>query len=125
VFPEDVKKDPESFKAAQEKAENRENTPEEDRWDEITSALEGSLWKDSENTRRMFQLKAWVEGYSVHDERTGLCCPDRSCCEIDETAPKESRERYLQAHLDHSDATDRKLEWISSEYLRRNNPNVI
>ncbi len=41
------------------------------------------------------QLRAWIEGRSVHNQADNECCPDFSCCEPSLfTADKEQREDY-------------------------------
>lgn len=42
------------------------------------------------------QLEDWVNGKSTHNNSTGECCPDFSCCK-GRMADKETRERFKKA----------------------------
>ena len=46
------------------------------------------------------QLKKWVAGESVHlgEKPDGMCCPDFSCCEPRNLAPREEREVFAAAN---------------------------
>jgi len=37
------------------------------------------------------QLDEWVKGNSIHNETTGECCPDFSCCSPELAIPIEQR----------------------------------
>jgi hypothetical protein len=47
------------------------------------------------------QLRLWVEGNSVHvgGKQDGRCCPDFSCCNPENKAPKEERELFQDLYL--------------------------
>lgn len=43
------------------------------------------------------QLQEWVKGNSVHNETTGECCPDFSCCVPELAIPVEQRILFQKA----------------------------
>lgn len=51
-------------------------------------------------TRKLRQLRKWVNGESVHDNEIGECCPDFSCCEPRIETPKEERELFASLFVD-------------------------
>lgn len=44
------------------------------------------------------QLKNWVEGRPIHNFTRDECCPDFSCCNPENLAPKEDRIRFKKAY---------------------------
>lgn len=40
------------------------------------------------------QLKLWVKGISVHNDTSGECCPDFSCCQPALLAEQDVRETF-------------------------------
>jgi hypothetical protein len=46
------------------------------------------------------QLELWVGGQSVHNSRTGSCCPDFSCCRPEFEWPVEDKKRFAEAYVD-------------------------
>jgi len=40
------------------------------------------------------QLEKWVAGESIHNEETGECVPDFSCCQDFYKAPQDERELF-------------------------------
>ena len=49
------------------------------------------------------QLNEWVKGNSVHNEESGECCPDFSCCNEKMKTPKVQRELFLKAYKEGDD----------------------
>jgi len=45
------------------------------------------------------QLELWVAGESVHNDATGECCPDFSCCKPDLLWPKADRVKFAEATI--------------------------
>lgn len=43
------------------------------------------------------QLERWVVGESVHNDESGECCPDFSCCQPRLLASKEERKAFAEA----------------------------
>ena len=46
------------------------------------------------------QLRMWVDGDPVHNDETGECCPDFSCCKPELLAPEQEREKFAAATED-------------------------
>jgi hypothetical protein len=44
------------------------------------------------------QLDLWVMGKPIHNEESGECCPDFSCCDIDLLAPLDERIAFKNAN---------------------------
>ena len=44
------------------------------------------------------QLRLWVAGTSVHNETTGECVPDFSCCKPELQSSQETREAFMRAN---------------------------
>ena len=42
------------------------------------------------------QLEFWIGGLSLHNEETGDCCPDFSCCNPKLHAPKHERINFTR-----------------------------
>ena len=51
------------------------------------------------------QIKAWVEGRSLHSFTEGECVPDFSCCQPDLKVDEATRRRFGQAHEEKDIAT--------------------
>ena len=46
------------------------------------------------------QLDEWVKGNPIHNDGRDECCPDFSCCNGGNMAPKNVRERFTKAYYD-------------------------
>lgn len=46
------------------------------------------------------QLQQWVQGVSIHNDDTGQCCLDFSCCQPELLTPKEERELFFVSQKD-------------------------
>jgi len=46
------------------------------------------------------QLDEWVKGNPVHNDERNECCPDFSCCNGGNIAPREVRERFARAYYE-------------------------
>lgn len=55
------------------------------------------------------QIDAWVDGNPKHNNETGECTPDFSCCKPDLLAPLEDRERFRQALIDDDEKTVKEM----------------
>ena len=55
------------------------------------------------------QLQRWVEGDPVHNEESGQCCPDFSCCKPHLLADVEVRKRFQKAHLEKDARTEHEM----------------
>lgn len=53
----------------------------------------------------MEHMKHWLNGANVHDDATGRCCPDMSCCFPQRAWPKEVREKFATAFSEGDDET--------------------
>lgn len=49
--------------------------------------------------KKIEQLMKWVEGESIHDTESDICCPDFSCCKPDNLSHKEERELFIELYL--------------------------
>jgi len=51
------------------------------------------------------QLKLWVKGKPIHNDKWDECCPDFSCCQPHLLAPEHERKTFLEAHRKGDDKT--------------------
>lgn len=65
------------------------------------------------------QLELWVSGQSVHNSRTGDCCPDFSCCRPEFEWNIKAKKKFAEAYINEDVKTYQKMQIKSIEALIR------